>query len=740
MKWSLWIVAVASLSAVFAAPQHNDISYPDATKGEINGEIAVMTWPAAGVHDGKVDALLPAEGCDSHLINLDNADEELLYPCGKWFQPAAGHYRLWLELNDLVSHQNILVFSPGPFEGRGMAGVYPMERGGRVALDEAVQLPANASFRLINIDNYHGPGWVGRLFQRRATPQTARSGLVMPAGRVIATVFDRATSQATSLSRPVQLAPGKSVKVAPQVSKTGADVLAILERMTIRSKPDVDPVEVTLGGKKPDVYVDSAEVVIAIWYDHPPGKAQLVVDSKTLMFPPRDLALGAHQVVTVRGALGRRPDVHAMIHVPEKSFETMTLEARRRGQTESLAHVEVTSRMTEAVLAHLPPEPLEIVLASEPWEFREHVDLSRGLDETVTFDLHPIRVSGTVYYGREPSPKAEVRFQASNGWIKETADSEGRYQATFWQPDDAYFSEVAIPGRSGPPFLEGFIPVNGDRTLDFHVPNTHYVVKVTDALTNKPVPAARIAALNVWQHPSGERQNVKQIATTSDDGSAELAPLRPGELSLYVRAQGYREASLPKRVVAEQTPEATIEAQLQPIGETIALNLRLPDGSRATGAEAWAVVSTDGHNLPVWRGEADANGVLSVPKTVRGRILLIRHAAAGSMVRPWNGDDDATWDLPKSSRLSLDVTRDARLALWFGERRVSGVALSFLSFSTEAATHEGLWASDSLPAQPLRVLAWRPGNEAQVLAGAFDTQAALISYPWATPVAVRTAN
>src|SRR5258708_21568455 len=96
----LTVAAVVLAAMVVAA---DDIRPPDVTKGEIDGKVGMLTWPVRGVEINRPGAgaragkLLSPEGCSTYLVSTQDLERELIYPCGKWFQPPAGRYRVWLE-------------------------------------------------------------------------------------------------------------------------------------------------------------------------------------------------------------------------------------------------------------------------------------------------------------------------------------------------------------------------------------------------------------------------------------------------------------------------------------------------------------------------------------------------------------------------------------------------------------------------------------------------------------------
>jgi hypothetical protein len=500
-------------------------------------------------------------------------------------------------------------------------------------------------------------------------------------------------------------------------------------------------VELTLDGKKPDMLFDGSDRIYAAWFGVKGATAQFAVASKALRLPPRTLKLIAGRVTTLRDELQKLPAVGISLLAPPNAFdgEAIRVEARQPAHADAL-QTAVMRQVGETRLELLPAEPLDIVLSVGPWRFRERVDLTRGLDEKIVFDLHPIIVNGQVFYGRERTANAEVAFEADEGFVRVKSDDEGRYRATLWRGGDAWTTEVRIPDRAGPPFVDAFVQINESMTLDFHVPKTSYTVRAVDANSGKGIGGATIAATNIFTHGSGEEATLVQSATTNEDGSASLAPLRPGKLAVRARAAGYRDSeNVDGGVVNADVSAGDLEVRLQPIGETVRAGLRMEDGTPVAHAELWAVVATTGIQRPLWRGESDANGVTNVPRNVDGATLLIRSQSAASAVRQFHADasDHDIVLQPAAPPIRVHADPRTRIALWIDGVRVSGPAVTFLTWSSEASDAEGWWWAKNLPAQPLRVLAWQRAPVQEIVAGLRDASAITIPYPWPAAVTLQ---
>lgn len=718
----------------------DDIRLPDASKGHVDGKVALLFWPAIGIRDGKWERLLPAEECDVHIIPVADRDRELTRPCGRWFLLPEGRYRFWVEKDTWISNDpGLFTYTPAPFDGQGMGSVVPLVPAGRVTLAPTVRLDPNTGVRILRVDRGTG-GWPHRAFDRRVAPEHVRTGVLMPAGKAVVGVFDRRTDDAVALSPPITVEQGKTAVGVPEPPAEGSDVLLVLDRPRLRSSWEQDEVTVTLDQRAPDVFLSAADRVFAVWYRIKQDTARLELQSRTLSFDAREVKLLPGRVVTIRGKLGVRPRVSVSIHGPRDSLEhePLTLEARRSGEKRPLRSLSVRPGETH-ILESLPSESLDIALQIGPWDIRERVDLSRGVDEFVTFTLQPIVLSGTVYYGRDPAPHAEIAFELHRGFARATADETGAYRLTLWQPRGDYFAQIRIPGQKHQPFLDGFLLVERDTTIDFHVPRTDYVVRVTNAKTGIPVKDAEVIAFNRWSDPSTGEKRVSQATISDDRGEARLQPLRPGELSLLIKAAGFVSGKPQDRVVASVEASERIDVHLQPAGETVPVRLLLADGRPATGAEAWAVRSTEAPDPMLWQGRATNAGMLEVPRDVTDALFLVRHPDAGSAIRTIARDSQETerWTLPSAaSPLSIATEhrptggRGARIAVWIDALRVRGPALSFLTWSYEATDPGGVWTARNLPPQTLRILAWTRTPEVEITSGLHDFRSASLAYPW----------
>jgi Carboxypeptidase regulatory-like domain len=710
---------------------------PDLSKGQINGRVATMAFPITRVESASGgaghDRFLSVENCLVHLGPFTAPDDELLYPCGKWFQPPAeGSYRVWLEMPGLISEgHSVLMWEDEPFTGRGLALAMGVEPAGTIALAPTVPIGNEQSFRFVLLRGVH-KGKLRPAFDRRLSGDRARKGAAVATGSVLAGIFDRKTDDAIALARPVEVRAGKTSFATPAPPAKGSDVLVVLGRPApaVAADPEVNVVlQVDGNARRPDAFSASASNLFAVWYGVEGRSATLVAESSAVQLPPTVLRLTPGKVTTLRARLNGRPRVRASISGPEDRLRgsRLALELRTDPANELLQKLDARVN-GEFQFDAVAPGAYKVVLLVDDWEFRKRVTLTDDGDEDVAFALSPLVVSGVVYHGRDPAPLAEVAFDIGRTWMRVKADDGGRYEAIFWKPDE-YIAQIDVPERNGPPFLDGGFDIQESRTIDFHVPNTRFAVNVRDAVTGKPIAGARVIAGSIYERSGGPGRS-SQTAITDADGRAMLPPLRPGEMSIRAQADGYLDSDTQRDVVTRNDARGDFTISLRPVGETISATIRNPDGTPASAAQVWAVGATGGHQPPLWSGAADANGVIAIPRAVRNATFLIRPRDAAVAVRRLEREDEVTWSLVPAARLTVHAARRSRIAVWIDDVRLTGRPLGLLTGAFEATDNEGVWSSASLPVRSLRVLAWRTASVAAVESGSYDLAATPLAYPW----------
>jgi len=610
----------------------------------------------------------------------------------------------------------LMVYSRLPFEGSGMGSLNGVAPAGRVMMPRARSLPETEGLRLISIEARYGWNREGpRVFDRRMPD--AHKPVQMPEGRVLAGRFDRKTNDAIALSKPVDVRPDRIVEVWP-TPPTDSDVLVVLTkpRELVADKPIA--VNLALDGKRPDVLLNAFDRVLAVWYGVAARHATVTLESEAAFWPAREIDLVRGKVTTVRAALQRLPNAHVSINVPAgvTIAEKMRLEIRRSNETVRSESVVPGEHDLNA----LPAEMLTAILHVGEWTASEVLDLSSGDDAKVQFDLQPIDVKGSVYYGEERAA-AELEFLNDQEWRRVKTNDRGEYATTFWWPK-VHMVRVRIDGRNQPPYLDSFREIVESGTVDFHVPRTDYVVHVRDATTGHGVAGALVI---VGNEGKGGRNSGQRI-TTDSEGVAALPPVDEGELYVGVRAERYASA---ERTMTVDDEHHDIDVALQPLRIAGTLQLRLASGAAAAQVDVWAF---DGTMTPLWRGTTDNDGSVELPEVAAGAVLLVRHAQAASTARTWTpAGEGETWTLDAPAAPLTVVAKDnaanAFVALWLDGVKLSGPLLTFATWSMPATDRDGIWTGRNLPPKPTRILLL-PSTGAT--STAFDAIAQRVDYPW----------
>lgn len=722
----------------------------DATKGSIQGRVALSFWPTT-VEDSEI---LAPFGFEVHLVPAHDLDLELTYPCGEWFEPPPGRYRYWIEGNGKITpYSSVFAFRGGPFRGKGGVARVPVSPAGTVALDRAFTLPPAGFLRILHLDSHLKDRVLRREFSRRIPAEAAHRGAAMPAGRVVAALFDSARGEYLGITRPVEVQPGGPTLVAPESPAGGSDLVVLLDRSEILDDHAQAPVEIVARSgersRAPDVLVPTADRVYAIWYGLAGNYVELEATAAGAFFPSREITLRPGRVEGFRGELQPLPNLDVQIRLPQPlRRQELGLGVSELPDRSPITGKDLAANSTSARFEGLPPRELEVVLQTGPWAFRERVDLREGQDAEVVFEPRLIEVTGRVFWGDEPQP-ATVSFRSDpfrpREEVSTVTDEDGAYRIALFR-SGYYQVGVQLDSVAGGPYVDYLEePIVEDRVLDFHLPANRFRIRAVDAQTGEGIAGAELAVDN--RLASGRAYS--QPATTGEDGIADLPPLRPGELLVFAEAKGYLRTGPVTEVVPEEDVEVEVTINLEPVGSSGGLRLLLPDGTPAAGAEVRAQTSL-GNTPPIWSGVADPRGLLEIPPHAKGTLLMVRHPQGGGLVHAWHGTqaeaEPEVWTLPPPAPLMTvhvvqpggDPAPWAQVAIDLGAVRVHGASLAWLASSpVGGANRQGIWQGRNLPAHDLRVHAWASSAVTPaVLSGALDGLAVLVRYPWSNVVEV----
>lgn len=704
--------------------------------GVVDGVAAIAAWPCRP--DGQTCRPLDPTGCTAHLIPESEVKAELVYPCGTWFVPPEDRYLLWLEHGwEITPTQAVVAYARRPAIGdRGKGFLLPIGPAGRVRSPGGASPKATVSLRLLALDG---------AFSRRVPASGRAAGALVPAGAVLAALWDDAMGSYVALARPVTVPAGASVDIVP--SPPAPPLTDLLVRLDSPGTPLAggDLALRLRGGAatplEPNLVVREKQRVFAAWYGLHEKRAAIELVSDDYWLPTSDTTLPAGGVAFEALRLRPNPRLTVKVEVPPdvnlgKCDVVVTTEKAEEVRRSSF----LPSESTQAVIS-LPPVPLRVVLRSPPWSFSEEVDLRDGGDREVVFRPEVCRISGAVFLGKKEH-EAHLAFATGGEGQYATTDTDdaGAYHITLLSR--GYFLvRITIPGRPAVVQRLARMLQDGER-VDFHLQANNVEVEILDAESGTPLDDSVVrCAIS----ESGGGRHLATL-TTGSDGVARLEPLPPGELRIIAEATGYLRSELAPVTITEETDTLHLTVRLKPLKETVSLRLQLATGAPAAGASV--ALLTDTINGPLWSGSADAAGVIAVPSNLTARWIAAVHPAAGFLLLPWDTLlGETVQRLPEqASPLVVRVTDSTGTGLpwapigvvWRGTL-LTNVALAWLTNrGAPAADANGLWTCTGLPREPIVVIATRMGRSdplANLLAAA--SQGVTVTYPWLAPVEVR---
>jgi hypothetical protein len=697
-------------------------------------------------HAGEV-TFLPRDGsvkldsCDAHWI--DESGNENRAFCGIRTPIPAGDLRVWLEGPDLMGEAPVILHRP-----EGSAGREPMvvrlatAPAGLVRLSSDVEIHDRTALELLHLDSHNRSGEPAHEMHRRLIGRDAYTGALMPEGPVLALLYDLDADEYVVAARPVTARAGAEVMAIPRRPEL-ADVFVELKRprpLTALDQYDVELSLSTLSGEShgPDVVIRATERLYALWYDVPGTNARLEVKSSSVYLPPQDVVLRAGAVQHLAAELQSLPVLTVYLDLPAELRQTeLALTVEELSKRELLRRVEIDADEFEITLEAMPLGIVTVILESPPWKFRERVDLTDGIDASVTFNPSPIDFSGTVYHGESVAVALlELYVNLTAGKLRIETDEYGRFNTTLFRPG-SYVVSVQLAGVTGSPLLEHLdVPNRATFEHDFVVGDISLRLRVVSAATGEGIDGASVAYGN--ERADGQESN--QRLTTDSDGWIELNHLRQGTLGISVAAEGYV-AYEGEPFAIEEGDDRELEVALTPVGERDRVRLVLFSGEPAGKAEMIAQASLS-EGVPGWVGQADAQGRIEIPRRFDGFFLLARHPLAASDFRLWRATsgEETTWLLPEPAPETLGVfvhdsarnpVPSAYLVLWWKGQRVSGFALGWLTESRNGATDMGgFWRGRRLPRASVHLLAVTRDLFEQAKAGVLDGMAKEARYPW----------
>ncbi|HEY6137527.1 MAG TPA: hypothetical protein VI670_07155 [Thermoanaerobaculia bacterium] len=267
--------------------------WPAEPEGSINGRIAMMGIPSdVSANEARRDGT-----CNVYLAKLGLETLVDVHPCGAWFQPAVGRYMYWIERADGISVQSALNYGGEEFRQRGAVFPKRLFQAGTVKLSATAAFPRGGELRVVSLS----PGDARRPFDRRVAFAAAHLPLRVPAGKLLAGLFD-GKGNALALTPPLTVTAEGTTLLQPKPPKSGkAALLAVFNRPGAVDRPQACQATLVAGRRRlsPAADLQAIDRLIFAWYDVPPERASMQIRCGSNHYE-KDVKLLSNAIVTVR--------------------------------------------------------------------------------------------------------------------------------------------------------------------------------------------------------------------------------------------------------------------------------------------------------------------------------------------------------------------------------------------------------------------------------------------------------
>jgi hypothetical protein len=268
-------------------------------EGVIDGKGALGIWPVTRPGSGR-----PADptGFEVYVFPQDDPARWFVRPAGEWFLLPAGNYRYLLEGNGYISpFEGLVLYKPLRAE-RGFSAVVPVVPAGTVRVSgyQKAQYEELLHLHLFRLEATFQDRLGRELVREIPLLKAMKDGVMMPAGKVVAGIWDSVEKEYRALAPVVEVPARGSVEVIPQAPGTGeAAVVAVFRRPKPLTSLD-DDVIVGLVSKdkviQPDAVARSTSRIRAIWFSLPAGSVRVDLRSSNILVPPTEWHLRSGRV------------------------------------------------------------------------------------------------------------------------------------------------------------------------------------------------------------------------------------------------------------------------------------------------------------------------------------------------------------------------------------------------------------------------------------------------------------
>lgn len=260
--------------------------------------------------DGEPREILDPNAFQLHMTDAEKPGEEIIKPAGQLFDPPVGRYRLWLQGEwSMTPYTQLVSFGTRRSPGSPIIRSMPVFPAGLVTVPDGMKKPG-LQLRLLSAGN-EGADLLRHELSRRIEIGELDSGLLMPAGTVIAATWSPKLDRYVALSPPFEVR-GEETTVAPLATPASDEsgLVVYVER------PDDVPgtylrnlaLRLTQGSRshRPEATVTTPWGTYAVWRGLEPGEGVLAGGNSRLYLDGRRLTLEGGEIVRFHGDLGKR--------------------------------------------------------------------------------------------------------------------------------------------------------------------------------------------------------------------------------------------------------------------------------------------------------------------------------------------------------------------------------------------------------------------------------------------------